>query len=223
MRWFWTEPRRERIACEPSRRGVQGTRIAETAPAGPPSVRVDTRIEPAHVAHRPMDDKQRSISLVSRRRSVSSHSWHHAVILQLRAIPAARKRVTNSSALGDWWGRHCRRCQIPTRVGRGRVRRSPTDRAIRSKSRRAADAHGNEDDAVGRFKTIARRRSGDRRRLGFRLIKQRERTATRPADEDHLLVAATYKAAILSFAPTLACSARSAISAMPIFIGERAD
>jgi hypothetical protein len=57
---------------------------------------------------------------------------------------------------------------------------------------------GNEDDAVGRFETgarqvhdIARRRSGDRRRLRFGLIKQRERTAPRPADKDNLLVAAT--------------------------------
>src|SRR5215470_7791576 len=46
-----------RIACEPRRRGVCGTRIAEITPTGPPSVRVDTRIEPADVAHRPMDDK----------------------------------------------------------------------------------------------------------------------------------------------------------------------
>src|SRR5215471_16010932 len=45
------------MACEPRRRGVRGTRIAEVTPAGPPSVRVDTRIEPTHVAHRLMDDK----------------------------------------------------------------------------------------------------------------------------------------------------------------------
>src|SRR6516225_920348 len=86
------------IACEPRRRGVRGTRIAEITPAGPPSVRVDTRIEPAHVAHRPMDDKaaldlarpsppQRVEPLQAPRRDL-------AVARNL----AARKRVTNSSA-----------------------------------------------------------------------------------------------------------------------------
>jgi hypothetical protein len=57
---------------------------------------------------------------------------------------------------------------------------------------------GNEDNTVGRLKAgarqvhdIARRRSGDRWRLGLRLIKQGERTAARPADKDNLLVAAT--------------------------------
>src|SRR5579864_440561 len=46
-----------RVAPEPGGRGVDRTRIAEIAPAGPPPVRVDAGIEPSHVAHRAMDDK----------------------------------------------------------------------------------------------------------------------------------------------------------------------
>ena len=159
------QPRpQRRVARQPDRPDVGGARVAEVAVVGLPVVRVDGRVDPAHVAHRAVH-QERPLLLRPRRSSGAGRARSRAQLLirRLRSRCAARK-------VGDELGverrpvRCVRRVDVQlasTTVGSRLV----DDRRVHplGQGLGAGEVRGDEDHAVGAWRPWPRPRRPGRR------------------------------------------------------------
>ena len=190
------QPRAQRgIAREPGRRRVRDARIAEEAPVRLAAVRIDRRVDPAHVAHGAVDHEGAlHLAVVPALRAYRACSSAQSVIFALRARCAARnardefrreRRLVRAF-------RH-RRCRARgrDRPGSSSSRTEGSIHSVRVSARLRCAAMKMMPSAGDRLAArqvvgIPGRRLRDGRTLGLPLVEQRERAAARPADQHDL-------------------------------------